>query len=225
MSERESSVVVLARASYDVFVLPRAGSRLDGRNEGRNPRSFFRGCENGAVAEFSKATVNSYRASLEQKRLSSSIINQRLSAIRKLAMEAADNGHMPLDRASAISRAKGTRQAGVRIGHWLTSEQAERLFSAPDTTTPGGVRDRALLSALIGGGLRCREATTLSVEHIQLRDSRWVIADLIGKGKRARSVPMLRWTRQAIEAWLAVVRRDLTDAPCYHFGIVIEVSL
>jgi site-specific recombinase XerD len=144
--------------------------------------------------------VNAYRADLEARRLSSSTINQRLSAIRKLAIEAADNGFMPPEQASAISRVKGAKQAGIRTGQWLTREQAERLISTPNPTTLRGARDRALLTVLVGCGLRRREAATLSVEHIQLRDARWVIVDLIGKGRRVRTVPMPSWTKHAIDA-------------------------
>ncbi len=49
-----------------------------------------------ALEGFTKASVNAYRVSLEARGLSASTINQRLSAIRKLAVEAADNGFMPL---------------------------------------------------------------------------------------------------------------------------------
>ena len=164
---------------------------------------FFRWCGAEAVDGFTKATVNAYRVNLEARRLSSSTINQRLSAIRKLATEAADNGFMPPEQASAISRVKGAKQAGIRTGQWLTHEQAERLISIPDPTRLSGVRDRALLAVLIGCGLRRREAATLSFEHIQLRDARWVIVDLIGKGGRVRTVPMPSWTKHAIDAWMA----------------------
>jgi len=58
-----------------------------------------------------------------------------------------------------------------------------------------------LLAVLIGCGLRCRETVNLSVGHIQQRDGRWVIVDLIGKGRRVRSVPMPQWAQQAIDAW------------------------
>ncbi len=68
-----------------------------------------RWCEAAAVNEFTKAVVNSYRSSLEGRKLSSSTINQRLSSIRKLAMEAADNGFMPPNTARAISRVKGVK--------------------------------------------------------------------------------------------------------------------
>ena len=170
---------------------------------------FFRWCEAAAVGEFTKAVVNSYRVSLEARKLSSSTINQRLSAIRKLAMEAADNGLMPPNIATAISRVKGAKQAGIRSGQWLTREQAEDLISAPNVTVTKGKRDRALLAVLIGCGLRRREAAALTVGHIQLRDARWVIVDLIGKGGRVRTVPMPNWTKNAIDSW--IVAADIRD--------------
>ena len=98
--------------------------------------------------------MNAYRASLEARRLSHSTINQRLSAIRKLAMEAADNGFMPSELATGISRVRGAKQSGIRSGQWLTREQAEKLISAPDAATMKGKRDRALLAVLVGCGLR-----------------------------------------------------------------------
>jgi site-specific recombinase XerD len=162
---------------------------------------FFRWCEAEASGGFTKATVNAYRASLEARGLSSSTVNQRLSAIRKLAVEAADNGFMPPELAAAISRVKGAKRNGIRTGQWLTREQAESLISSPDVATMKGKRDRALLAVLVGCGLRRKEATALAVEHIQLRDARWVIVDLIGKGGRIRTVPMPSWTKNAIDAW------------------------
>jgi site-specific recombinase XerC len=113
---------------------------------------FSHWCGDEVVDGCTKATVNAYRAHLEARRLSSSTINQRLSAIRKLAMEAADNGFMPPAQASAISRVKGAKQAGVRTGQWLTREQAERLILVPDPTKPKGARDRAVRSPGDNGG-------------------------------------------------------------------------
>jgi len=171
---------------------------------------FFRWFNAADVGGFSKAAVNAYRANLEARKLSSSTINQRLSAIRKLAMEAADNGLMPPTVAAAISRVKGAKRAGVRTGQWLTREQAEDLISAPNAATNKGRRDRALLAVLVGCGLRRGEAAALAVDHIQLREARWVIVDVVGKGGRVRSVPMPSRTKSAIDSWTATAfrRRD-----------------
>jgi site-specific recombinase XerD len=169
---------------------------------------FFRWCEAEVVGGITKATVNAYRASLEARRLSPSTINQRLSAIRKLAMEAADNDFIPQEVATAISRVKGSKRQGIRTGHWLTHEQAESLISTPNLSTIKGKRDRALVSVLVGCGLRRKEVTTLSFEHIQLRDARWVIVDLIGKGERVRTVPMPSWAKQAVDTWTTAAGID-----------------
>ena len=183
-----------------IDTLPSAESK---RAYGQALDDFFGWCDAAAVGEFTKAVVNAYRASLEGRRLSPSTINQRLSAIRKLAMEAADNGLMPPTVATAISRVKGAKQAGVRAGHWLTREQAENLLAAPNAVTNKGKRDRAVLAVLIGCGLRRREAAALTLEHTQLRDARWAIVDLIGKGGRVRTVPMPSWTKSAIDSWIS----------------------
>jgi integrase len=54
---------------------------------------------------------------------------------------------------------------------------------------------------LLGCGLRRSELASLTVKHIQMRDSRWCIVDLIGKHGRVRTVPMPTWTKNALDAW------------------------
>ena len=41
----------------------------------------------------------------------------------------------------------------------------------------------------------------LTLTHIQLRDGRWCIVDLVGKHSRVRTVPMPTWVKVAIDAW------------------------
>ena len=79
----------------------------------------------------SKATVNAYREALRAAGKSRASINQALSAIRKLAAEAADNDLLPPTLAYGVGGVKGVRQAGVRAGNWLTVEQAQQLVNTP----------------------------------------------------------------------------------------------
>jgi integrase len=150
---------------------------------------------------FTKATVQAYKAHLSALDLAASTINVRMSAIRRLAAEAADNGLMPPELAAGIGRVKGIKREGVRTGNWLTVHQAERLINAPNVETLKGKRDRALLAVLIGCGLRREETALLTLEHVQQRDARWVIVDMRGKGGRIRTVPMPSWTKVATDVW------------------------
>jgi integrase len=102
-----------------------------------------------------------------------------------------------------IRAVKGIRQEGTRSGNWLAKHQAQQLLKAPDTGTLKGLRDRAVLALLLGCGLRRAEAASLTFDHIQQRDGRWVLVDLLGKRKKLRSVPMPAWTKAAIDEYAA----------------------
>jgi site-specific recombinase XerD len=168
--------------------------------------AFERWCATTGAAGFTKATVQAYRSELEGVGLAASSINVRLSAIRKLATEAADNGLLAPEVAAAVSRVRGAKRHGVRKGNWLTLDQAERLLELPDSKTKKGKRDRALLALLVGCGLRRQELAGLRISDIHQRDGRWCIVDLAGKGNRIRTVPMPHWAKAAVEDWLAVAR-------------------
>src|ERR1700692_288545 len=103
---------------------------------------------------FTKATVCAWRVSLEARGLGAVSINARITAVRKLAVEAADNGLLAPELASGITRVKGVASKGVRLGNWLTVKQAQTLLNAPDASTTKGLRDRAILAVLLGCGLR-----------------------------------------------------------------------
>jgi site-specific recombinase XerC len=93
---------------------------------------------------FSKAMVSAWRVSLEARGLGSSPIIIRMSAIRKLAVEAADNGLLAPELAAGITRVKSAKSTGIRVGNWLTLRQAQALLSTPDIATVKGLRDRGV---------------------------------------------------------------------------------
>ena len=151
---------------------------------------------------FTKATVQAWVSSLEQQGLAPATINLRLSAVRKLATEAGDNGLLDAVLAQGIRRARGVKSAGTRTGNWLSKEQAEALIAAPPAAKLKGKRDRAALALLLGCGLRRSELSGLEFRHIQQRDGRWVIVDLVGKGKRVRTVPMPGFAKMLIDDYV-----------------------
>jgi len=150
---------------------------------------------------FTKATVSAWRVSLEARGLGSSSIIIRMSAIRKLAVQAADNGLLAPELAAGIARVKSAKSVGIRVGNWLSLRPAQALLSAPDIATVKGMRDRAILAVLLGCGLRRSEVAALTFAHVQQRDGRWCIVDLVGKHGRVRTIPIPTWAKVAIDAW------------------------
>src|SRR5580700_10423479 len=156
-------------------------------------------------AGFTKATVMAWRVALEARKLGPISINVRITAVRKLAVEAADNGLLAPELASGIARIKSVRSHGVRVGNWLSLRQAQALINAPDIRTKKGLRDRAMFATLLGCGLRRSELANLTMKHVQQRDNRWCIVDLIGKHGRVRTIPTPAWVKYAIDAWTTEV--------------------
>jgi len=164
---------------------------------------FFRCYAQEPRPGFTKATMSTWRVTLEERGLGSSSIIIRMSAIRKLAVEATDNGLLAPEIAAGIGRVKSAKSIGVRAGNWLLLKQAQALLNAPDITTTKGLRDRAIIAVLLGSALRRSEVAALTMEHIQQRDGRWCIVDLYGKHGRVRTIPMPAWVKVAIDAWTA----------------------
>jgi hypothetical protein len=127
-------------ALLKALVADAVNSRESKRAYSRALDHFFKWLE-AKGARFTKATVQAYRAELVEAGLAPSTVNLRMTAIRRLAAEAADNRMLEPEIASAIARVKGARRQGVRIGNWLTVPLAEALLNEPDTQTLKGKRE------------------------------------------------------------------------------------
>jgi site-specific recombinase XerD len=101
------------------------------------------------TAGFTKAAVTAWRVSLEARKPGPISINVRITAIRKLAVEASDNGLLAPELASGIARIKGIKPHGVRVGNWLSLQQAQALLHTPDIRINKGLRDRAMVATLL----------------------------------------------------------------------------
>jgi len=80
-------------------------------------------CSRSAPADLSRALLMEYRNTMDH--LAPSTINVRMSAIRKLVGEARRNGMIGLEEAANLTYIPTVRQKGIRLGNWLTREQAK----------------------------------------------------------------------------------------------------
>src|SRR5260370_24715943 len=109
-----------------------------------------------------RIVVLRYRSHLEARQLAPGTVNLRLSAVRRLAYEAADCGFLSADLAVGIRRVKGAKKLGIGLGNWLTAEQGNALWQAPDRQRLKGKRDRAFLSLLLACGCGRQEGVSLT---------------------------------------------------------------
>jgi integrase len=155
-----------------------------------------------------------YRASMIAECLSAATINQRLCGIRKLVNEARENGLIDPAEAVRITSVPGVPQNGVRLGTWLTTEETQCLLATVDRTELIGKRNFAILSTLCHCGLRREETAALNMRLIQRREGRWVIADLIGKRGRVRTVPIPAAAIDALHEWTSAA--GITSGPIWR---------
>jgi integrase len=153
-----------------------------------------------ASRPLTRALLMEWRAAMNK--LSLSTVNVRLSAMRKLVTEARRNGMLGAEESANLTEVQNIPEKGTRLGNWLIREQAKELLAVPDRRTLKGKRDYAIQALLVGCALRRQELAELDVEKIQMRERRWVIADLRGKGGRIRTVAIPMRVKNAIDAWM-----------------------
>ncbi len=135
--------------------------------------------------QLNKAIVQRYAAELRDAGLSSSSVNQRLSAIRKLAAEAADNGALDPAVANGIRAVRGARQEGRRTGNWLTREQAQSWLIALSLVS---VVSLAVVSVVV---ISCVGRRSLSVaRRASARCRFWLLAS--SRATFARLIHLIR---------------------------------
>jgi integrase/recombinase XerD len=157
----------------------------------------------GDLADVTAAQVTGHLAELragspEHPPLSAASAARAVSAVRGLHRFAAREGLVAHD----VSREVKPPTPPKRLPKALDIDQVTRLLAVP-----GSLRDSALLEVLYGTGARISEAVGLAVDDLDLSDDAAVT--LHGKGGRTRLVPLGRYARAALEAYLVQGRPEL----------------
>ena len=143
--------------------------------------------------------------------LAASSAARTVAAVRGLHRFAAAEGLAAADVASQVRPPSPPRRLPRAIG----VAEVERLIDAAgageEPGNPRPLRDRALLELLYGTGARISEAVGLDVDDLGLA-GRPTALRLSGKGGKQRMVPMGRYAREALEAYLVRSRPALAAA-------------
>lgn len=146
--------------------------------------------------ELTARDVQAYIAEWRDNGAAPATVNLKLSALKALAKVAADPGEL-----AAIEAIKGMPVRGVRMGTWLSVEQVGRLVDIPGAGL-AAARNRAIMAVLVGSAVRRAELVSLDCSHLQTIGGRLCILNLVGKGRRVRTVPLPPWAEERLRAWL-----------------------
>ena len=100
-------------------------------------------------------------------------------------------------------------RAWAALPKFLSLDEVDRLLEQPDTTTPRGLRDKALIEVLYATGLRVSELVALRAGDLNLDEG---YLTCIGKGDKQRMVPLgheaADWVRRYLrEGRTALLRK------------------
>jgi integrase/recombinase XerD len=94
----------------------------------------------------------------------------------------------------------------MRVPKTMSEAQVEALLNAPDTGTPLGQRDRAMLELMYASGLRVSELVTLKTFHVGHNEH---VLRVTGKGNKERLVPFGQVAGQWLQVYLTQGRREV----------------
>jgi integrase/recombinase XerD len=124
-----------------------------------------------------------------------------LSSVRAFHRSLLRDGKISTDPTAAVIRPKLPRS----LPKPLSVDDVARVLAHPDRSAKG-LRDRAVLETLYGAGLRISELVGLDVDDVDLEEGS---VRVLGKGGKERDVPIGRYARDSISAYLTRVRPQI----------------
>ena len=173
-------------------------------------KSFFEWMEEKGkdIGGIGKSDLTDFSLSLKSRKLKSTSISRRLSAVRQFYRFLLEEGGIKKDP----TREMVTPKRGKYLPQVLSTDEVDRLLAAPDVSTPMGTRDKAMIELLYATGLRVSELVGLKMHMLNLSVGYLICR---GKGGKERLVPIgesaIRWLKEYITVVRPAVVRKSSD--------------
>jgi len=155
-----------------------------------------------SLERISRDDLVDFLAALYRQKLESRTVARHLVSLRNFFRFAQVQEMIPADPSANLESPKIRRS----LPGYLRLEEVERLLEQPDTRTPSGMRDIAMLEVLYSTGLRVSELIGLRVTDLA---SKVGCVRCIGKGDKERIVPIGRKALHKVEKYLQDARPKL----------------
>jgi len=149
-----------------------------------------------------RTDVEAFLAAQFQSKAKIASINRRLSTLRRFYRLQAAQATIAADPTLRVKSPKLPRS----LPRNLSEDQVAALLSAPDTETPLGLRDRAMLETLYATGLRVSELVGLKLSQVSLDMG---VVRVLGKGNKERLVPLGEEAIDWLKRYCTTARTEL----------------
>ncbi len=173
-----------------------SGHSLDGYR--RDLNKLLAHCEREHISEWSALQGRHLRqlvGELHRQGQSSRSLARLLSSVRGLYRYLNQEGICQHDPAAGLSAPKGER----RLPKLLDTDRAMQLLDGGVEDDFIALRDQAMLELFYSSGLRLSELVGLNLDQLDLPAG---LVRVLGKGNKARELPVGRKAREALLAWL-----------------------
>lgn len=178
----------------------------------RNYRSdighFLRFCDEVGMEPLAinRASFRTYLGKLREEGAAPASVTRRTTTIHGFYRYLQREGATDRDLLYGVALPRKPK----RLPRVIEPPHLRALIEAPDTSTPRGLRDRAILELLYGGGLRISELVGLDVASLDLVAGQAIV---LGKGEKERAVLFGEPAVRALLAYLAAGRSELAGGP------------
>ena len=151
------------------------------------------------LQDVSLDTLDAYRLLLVKEELTGQSIHFYLRSVRKFFAFLENAGSVFINPAANMRIPRPDRL----LQPIPSQEEMIILLQQPDTATPAGIRDRALIETLYSTGVRLEELVQMKIKDI---DTKQKTVRVIGKGSKERIVPIGSKALESIAQYIKDVR-------------------
>ena len=169
----------------------------------RDVSGFFEYCHRNGITDIGSVTrrhARRYLAFLDTRGYSRATTSRRASSVRAFYHDALQRGLVEANPFDGLS----TPKLGKPLPHAVPVRTLEAAIESIDTSSPVGLRDRAIVETLYATGLRVSELASLDVESVDGES-----VSVIGKGGKLRTVPLGVPARESLRRYLENGRPSL----------------
>ncbi len=181
-------------------------SDLDQFHDWVSPRQKDGGRRGVDIKQVDNLTIREYMSTLYEAKKKKTSIARKLATLRTFFQILCREGVLQMNPATLVASPRLEK----KLPNTLSVDEVVRFVETPETDTPLGLRDRAILELLYGTGIRVSELCGLNLDDFDFKHDS---ARVRGKGRKERIVPFGAKAKEALEAYLGVRGQILAEAP------------